>query len=452
MTYTADVQFFVEAGLASSASGGLWDTAIWDTDVWGGGEPDWIDLTAYSLGVTTQTGRQYWTERMETGTARFVFDNRDGAFSPIAGATLPGNLNIRPGRWIRLRAQSASGGTVTPDPVPVPDQTTWTGVTGRTWTANGTGLVYQPADVPTFLDRVLWAGIIDTIDEVYPDGGSDSESVITAVDFQAYFAINNPPELTVPLPVELSSARVARLLDEVGWEWQDISTGDHQVDASTVDVNYAKEIQETARAEGGAFYFENLTAVFKSFAWLSNDERSTTIQSYPGRGFDGDPRVLDAARARWSILDIENDIQLARRQSPADIRREQGPASQTLYGQRTYSYTSLYNESNTDVDALAARRLAQLQWDFQRLLTVNLYPENPTQAGDLLNMRIGDLIRVSVPLTLPGWGYTVETHVQGITYDIAGTDWACILRVDQSLRQNPTDARAFDDGYDEGWA
>jgi hypothetical protein len=290
------------------------------------------------------------------------------------------------------------------------------------------------------------------MDESYPQGGSDSVMTVSAVDFQSYLAMYEPPPLTVPIPVELSSARVDRLLTDIGWELgRDISTGQHQVDASTVDTNYAQEIQECARAEGGAFWFDNLTATFRPFAWLTTEPRSTTVQSFPGRGLDGDPRVIDVD-AEWSIQDVVNDVQLARRQDSSNITREQSSNSQSLYGTRRYRYTNLYNESLTDVTALAQRRIALQQWDYQRLLALTMFPETPTQAGVMLTMQIGDLIQVTVPLTLLGWGYTVQTHVQGIGYAVTGTDWTTIVRVDQAQRENPSDARAFSDGYDEGYA
>jgi hypothetical protein len=238
------------------------------------------------------------------------------------------------------------------------------------------------------------------------------------------------------------------MLDDTGWEWQDVATGEHTMQATTLPDNYAYEMQEASRAEGGAMFFDGLYATFRPFGWLSTYPRSVVPQAYPGRGELGDPE-LTAADSLWTAQLIVNDAQLS--QVGGSRIRVQDTASQSAYEHRTFEYLQYYNDSDTDLTAIANRMVDAFAWDYQRLQSVTMQASTPEQASSVLALLLGDLLRVTVPLTLRGWGYTTEAHINGIGWLITPSDWVCVVRVDQSLRGAPGDARAFSDGFDSGY-
>jgi len=129
----------VEFGLgAAGDSGSLWDTALWDEGVWSSNEISWTDMTSLVEEFSTRSGKSTASstvlKRTRTASAVFTMDNTTGAFVPD-GVSTPGFLTLRPGRYVRVLARPTHK-----PPVNIPDGTTWTDVTGRTWTARGSGM------------------------------------------------------------------------------------------------------------------------------------------------------------------------------------------------------------------------------------------------------------------------------------------------------------------------
>ena len=77
--------------------------------------------------------------------------------------------------------------------------------------------------------------------------------------------------------------------------------------------------------------------------------------------------------------------------------------------------------------------------------------DDAAAALQVIDMRIGDLVQPTVDMVLPGWEYTVPTHVQGIAWTVGASDWVCTVRLDASQRTPPGDVEAFDDGFDGGF-
>lgn len=63
----------------------------------------WTDVTGYVRSWATGRGKNYQADRMETGTARIVLNNRDRRFDPKNAAS-PYYPNVKPLRRVRIRA------------------------------------------------------------------------------------------------------------------------------------------------------------------------------------------------------------------------------------------------------------------------------------------------------------------------------------------------------------
>ena len=410
-------RFVVELGLANDDSfTDVWDTALWGSGVWSGYEPEYLDVTEYVLSVDYRYGKDTFEERMRTGRCVVVFDNAAGHFNPDFGASLPGALSLRPGRWLRVRV---------------------------TWYDETLG---------QDLYATLWEGFVHSLEELYPSGGSDSLTRVTAYDFAAMLAQVSPPALGVAVGAgETTAQRVSRILDgfgplDDGWPWRSIATyPSHTMQSTTLSDNYLEEAHRAADAEGGAFYFEGRTATFRPFNWLQGNAqpgvgavypRSVGVQMYPGRGNAGDPEVV-GVETEWTAEVLRNDVQMSR--SGGSVQRVQDSVSQAAYGVRSWRRLDLENDTDSDVLALAQRLVDLYGTDYQRVTAIVLEPGDTlgqiTEGYEpvMLGTRLGDLVRATIDLGPRGWSYTVDAHVVGIEVEIGPSFWRQTLRVHESV-------------------
>ena len=70
----------------------------------------------------------------------------------------------------------------------------------------------------------------------------------------------------------------------------------------------------------------------------------------------------------------------------------------------------------------------------------------------LLNVDVGDLIRVSVRTMGEGkWSYTDDYFVNQVTHEISDEDWVTSLRIDAATFDVPLLPAAFTEGFDDGF-
>lgn len=413
------VHWRVEIALASAAGGdSVWDTALWDTGVWAGNDLNWIVITDDAEDVRITYGRDTFRERMRTGTCRITLANDDGQWNPDAGAIPPGDLTLRPGRFVRVSADA------------------------------GQGYVNQ------------WTGYIDSLDETYAPGGANILTVILGYDFQGNFARNDPPALPVEIPAgQLTSERVASVLEEYGLDGayqgpgqQDgIQVGTNTMQASTLARSSLEEMQKAAQAEGSVFFIDaEGLPVFKNIDWLTTDPRSTTIQALYGfRLVPQSPRVV-GVDSLWSAQLVLNDAQFAAVGST--VQRVSELTSWSLYQPRTIRILDFENDSDVAVLDLAQRVIDSQAFDRLRVRSLELSAANLEQARVMLDTNIGDLVRAQVE-TLHGWSYTVDAHVNGISHHVTGSDWTMTVRLDDAATTLPPgtpgafDEEAFTDGF-----
>lgn len=389
------VSWRVEIGLGAGGGTSVWDTATFDTTgIWASSVIDWIVVTGDVLAARCSRGRDRWGERMRTGNASIVLANETGRYNPIAGAEAPGDLQLRPGRRVRLSGNAGAG-----------------------W-------------VPVF------TGVIETIDESYTPAGENITTTITAYGYAGLLSADDPKALGSPVGAgDLTSERVDRVLDAYGWPDDTgdraIQTGVNTMPATSLARTRLEEIQRAAVAEGSAFFFSpDGIPTFKAQGWLNTDTRSITVQLYPGRGNAGDPEII-AARTEWSAQLIRNDVQFTRVGGSAV--QVQDTTSQDLY-KAVFSekVTDLELENDSQVLALAERFLAARAYDQLRLRSLELWAPTATVAGDLLELELGDLVEATVE-TLHGWSYDVLAHVMGLEFSVTADDWVCTLRLDPDL-------------------
>ena len=381
---------------------------LWDESVWNANEPFWIDISALSFMAGSNRGKDRWEQRYRTGTGSNVLDNQDGIFSLSTGTI--GQLPLRPGRWWRL-----------------------------------SGRVISESDFTT-----LFTGQIDTMRDKYSDAAAGIQSVWNLLDFFARFSIDDPPALESPVGSgELTSERVTRILDMAEWpdDYRDLQTGVNTMQSSVLAQSRLEEMATAADAEGGALFIgPDGHVVFKKKDWLFNDPRSVTPQLFAGA--PGDNVQVTAAATDWSTARVRNDVQMARKGGTA--QRVVDGQSQSLYGQRSYRRFDFENDNDAAVAEIAQSYLEAFRWDRPRLETVSLYPLNAAGAIEMMQLLLGDRIRVRIS-TLPGWSYTGEYYVNRITHNVTTDDWGMSVRVDDTNLSPPLGIAGYDDGFSEGF-
>ena len=392
VTWQLQMALGVDGGL-----GALWDTGLWDTTgTWAATEPTWVTVTADALSARPSRGRTRWEDRFIAGDMTVELRNETGKYNPDEGADPPGDLALRAGRLIRLRADVGEG-----------------------WVA-------------------VWRGVIDDIRETYAPAGGDVVTTIYAYDEMGDLAGSNPPASSSQGAGEDTDERVARVLDDYGWPdaLRDLQSGVHTMQATTLARSHLEEIQRAAQAEGGAFFIgKDGTAVFKARDWLTTDTRSTVAQLQPGSGLSSQPHIIGVSPASWSRQSIVNDVQWTRVGGSAV--EDEDATSIALYGRRSSRITDLECETDAQVTALVDRYLTARAYDRQRVDELRLWAETPAAQKNVLELELGDLITATIT-TLHGWSYSFDAHVNRITHDISEGHWITTLRVDAALAYDPT--------------
>lgn len=411
---SGEVRFKVEIALETGESGSsLWDAATWNPGgdgIWSALEPSWIDVSALTLSAQWNRGKDRWDQRARAGSASCDFDNTEGQFNPTFGATLPGQLTLRPGRLIRISGDAGEG------------------------------------YIPQF------TGVIDSIDDIYRDGAHDITTRVQAFDWFGYWAIHNPPALESPIAAERPDQRIDRLLDLVGHptEWRALETAVHNLQASNLGRAYLDEMGIAADSEGGLFFIDgNAFAVMQNQDYRTTNPRATSFQWSVGNG-DVDALKLLAADGDWSLQRIQNDIRLAR--AGGTEQRVQNTASDALYGQRTFARFDYENTTDAEVEALANIRLEENQWDAIRIDTITIEATTQEATRDLLGAQLTDRIRVFILPRAGEWGYAQDVHINRIRGRVDASDFSYTLRVDDAVTSAPDDAHAFNvDAFSDGF-
>jgi hypothetical protein len=393
-----DVRVEVDTG-GGEGLGALWDEGLWDEHRWGSEDPDWVDMSAHVLDVSTHQGTERWGERVEAGTASVTVDNTTGIFTPESGVPDPWFRAFRPGRRLRI--------------VTIPDPST--GIR-----------------VPLFTGR------FDALAGNPDDAGHAITATLQIVDFMGDWASYNPFE-TTETGAQSTDERVHAALDRYGWptDERDVQSGFHNITSSTLSGTTLEECQQAADAEGGIFFAskEGL-ATFKNRDWLSTDPRSVDVQGYVGYG-----EVPDGAQAAhaaepltsWELARIVNHAAYAREGGTAQEVTD--PGSQNAFGIRSHKRTDLHNTSDGEVLTLAVRIVNAFKDLRPRLDEITIVavadPDNEDRNRLLWDTRLGD--RLAVLLQTPyGWFIEREVHVVAMDHQITVDDWVARFRLDDA--------------------
>lgn len=365
-----------------------------DTGTLGSGaadEPIWTDISPYLLSGNIRRGSTRVNSPIieyESGVASLRVLNLDRRFDPmnLDGPyvdTLNGTTRLTAMRAIRVRAE---------------------------WNSVSYG---------------LFRGFVDNWDVSWIDP-SYSECLITATDGFKVFAGNDDRPAVAPVGAgELTSARINRILDDLGWPASDrlISTGDSTVQATTLEGDALGELQLVAASEVGDFYMNgDGLAVFRSRNDLFTDVRSNTAQALFGDAGGAELPYHDLGISADDTT-FANKVRIAIAGGTDQIAVD--ATSVALFYPKMFSKTDLILQ--TDAAALDVANWIlyvskdpELRFDTMSIKPkgdpANLYPQ-------VLGREFGD--RIEILRRPPGGGDPIDKDVfiRGVEHTFAPEEW-----------------------------
>jgi hypothetical protein len=304
-------------------------------------------VSAYVQEIGIQRGKSRALDRYSSGQARVTFNNRNRYFDPTYTAS-PFYGQIVPRRDVRI------------------------------WSNN----------------QIVYVGTTDDWDLNYAPNG-DSVAVLSAYDG---FAFLSQQTLTAATnPVELSGARVNRILDDPGVAWptgaRSVSAGDETLQGDTVELgaNALEYLQTIESSEPGelfigksgnlTFQARNDVAPSSSAVVLSDDATGVRYSSV---------RVVYGSE----LLFTQTELQ--RRNSVVTIQSNDLDA-QSNYGIRTLSINDLLNETDADVAELGNWLLGQYSAPEYRFdgVEVLMSQLSTLEQDSLIGLELGSVCKIT---------------------------------------------------------
>ena len=326
-----------------------------------------VDVTDRVRSVQVRRGRSTQLERFTAGNANLVMSNRDRALDPLNAAS-PYFGSIKPGKEITVERDG----------------------------------------------KAIYSGNIADWNYSY-DLSGDSLALPSAVDG---LAIVSQQTMTPGTEVsQKTGARVSAVLTEIGWPLpqRSISTGQATLDADVVGdgVNALAYLSQVADvSEPGAIFVSKTGAMtFRDRADLQAYTSGVTFGPsgipFTGIGIDfGSESLANSVNVTYTAGTVVAGTAVAT-----------DTASQTAYGVVDKTYTTLL-ASLADAQALANWQLSLYSEPVYRVnaLTVNLDGMTSTQAGQVLDLELGDAVQVSWTPNGVGSAVTQIVSIDGIEH------------------------------------
>lgn len=367
----------------------------------------WTDLSSDVKSISISRGRQHDLAEFQTGTCTLKLKNTNQQYNPLNTSSpyydsANTRSKIQPGKRIRIKA--------------VYDSTTY----------------------------YLYDGYISAIPQGFLLQGADAVAEFRLVDAFKFFNLNKLKDRNWQLGVsklgqstrlayedvtELSSVRVARLLNSFGWPSarRTIRTGDDQVISQDTDQTYLNAFQDVETSEQGFFFMgpgsDGFNAVFYDRNYLITQQSSSNATFGNGVGELPFTDVL----INFDDSKIINISNVTRSGGTTQTRLDQDSIDR--FGPYSENIQTL-NTTDADTESIALQRVSAYKTPGVRIAQLIINPQsNSSIWPEALGRDLLDRITVKVPLNT---GTTLERDlfIDGITHDIDSTSnrWTWQLR------------------------
>lgn len=344
--------------------------------------PSWTDISAFCRGFNISRGRSSVLDRFDTGTGTIIVENVDGRFDPI-NTSSPYSPNLKIGTPVRIQV------------------------------------------VHSAVTYTLFRGMVDSWPIQYSNAGQYSQLEIPVTDLFPLLAGTNLDGVTYP--AQEAQARVAAVLDTVGWpvSWRSFGSGQALVTGGTLEgITAAEHLEEVAAVEAGTFFISaDGTATFQ--ARTAGNALSSTATFGTGGGeveFDEFARSYDKDQ-------LYNIVQATR---PEGVMQSATDAtSVTAHGPLTLEISGPFENDNAAKN-VAEWQVGRLANTVNRITTLSIDPDKspaafwPVAAGT--ELREG----VTVKFSPPGGGTAINqlSSVEGVDHSLTDDEvWTTTFRL-----------------------
>jgi hypothetical protein len=358
-----------------------------------GGTAVWVDESAYLQALSVSRGRSTELDQPQVGRIVVEFDNQDGHFDPT-NISSPHYPNVAPVRRIRVRSVVDTG------------RTSFTVRSSRVRDDDNVVLRAAPTEIP------LFSGLVEEWQQSWLDDGAKAAAAAAAVDGLSTIAAAQ--YTATGLSAELSGARIARVLDGIGWPAADrlLDSGVVQIVGGNVDAKALTHIQDVAKSEGGLLFVDTLGRVVFLDANRSVVVNATNTwgESDAELAYGGLTVVYDDARI-WNDIIVETAGDTTSTSSDS--------SSIARFYRRSLVMSSLIN-LDADRNARANALLAAYKDPKIRVAEMQPSPETLDEWVRIFRAELGDGLRVR--RRPPGGGLIEQdSTIEGINVDFLAT-------------------------------
>ena len=332
----------------------------------------WSDVSSDVRNVSIARGKRRELDEFSAGSAVVKLSNTARKYDPnYSSGTYYGN--IKPGRWIRIKATYDS-------------------------------TEYQ-----------LYQGVIRGWGFNY---SFPNEATATARATDFITALNNTT-ITTTTTAGLSGNVFAEILNAANIIPRDLDAGQGSMQAVSLSgVSAISALQTLDKSEGGgasAFYCNEANqVVFEDRHSLSSNTRSNTSQAT----FGTSALPVDNFEIDYSSDLIKNSVSLTRIGGAAQTASDS--TSQDDFGIRSFSQTGLYNANDSDTENIAQSYIDSFKDAELRVRSITIHPRlNSALMIQALSRKIRDRITISYDPPPGGTTVTEEVFISGIEHTLA---------------------------------
>ena len=355
------------------------------------------DITSYLRAFTTRRGRANELGEFVAGTMSFSVSNADNRFNP-SNTSSPyydsanAITKIQPLKRVRMSA-------------------TYDSITYR-----------------------IFEGFLQSVPVKFISEGADSIVTFTCVDafkiFQSsqldgvgwrlglagFSELGTSTRLSYVDEQELSSARINRILDSIGFpsNRRDILTGTKQVISQAITTNVLTGLRECETAENGQFFIaKDGKATFRNRDYKLSNANAITVQGI----FSNDGSNLPYTNVSTSFDDNEI-INVYEWQRSGGIIQYKADADSVLRYRAKESNKSTININDSDVLSIIEQKIAETSLPIVRIDELTCNPrENTSLWEQVLGREFGDRISVKI-VNVDGSSFTDELWIESISHSV----------------------------------
>lgn len=356
-----------------------------------GGAFSLVDVTDYVRSVSISRGRSRLLDRVQSGSASIVLDNRARLFDPTAGtAVSPYADSIVPRKNVQV----------------------------------------------TVNDEPVFSGLVDDWNLDFDVSGDATTEAVAA---DGFITLGQVTVGTATRSAESSGTRVGQILTEAGWPTakRDIATGEVTLQADTPDentnvVDYLLTVTET---EFGAFFMSR-----EGLATFRDRDDSQDFTSPVVLGGTGIP--ISAVALDYGTENLYNSITLSR--DNGGTVTESDVTSQDAYGVSEYTKSGLLFDDDTELGDLASYLLSRYKDPTLRVQSVSVLMDGLGTADQaaVAALEIADPVQVTFTPSV-GSAITQYASVDRIDHSISPSSHTVTLSMSQAQASFILDSSTF---------